>query len=85
MDLGQGNELCNIGGNPLVFEEIIIKRTDSAQLSFYRQFMIDIFFVRYRINTCIFQIIGQVFGVGGNIIPGQFFQIGVIIKDDVLI
>ena len=47
--------------------------------------MVDIFFVRYRIIIGAFQIICQVFGIGSNIISGQFFQIGIIIQNDILI
>ena len=47
--------------------------------------MIDICFVRYRIIVGIFQVVGQVFGVGGDIVPGQFFEIRIIQQPDRLI
>ena len=73
MDLGEGNQLRYVGGNPLVFKKIIIKGTDRTKLSFDCQFMIDIYFVRYRIILCAFQVVSQVLGVGDDIRSVQFF------------
>ena len=75
MDFRQGNELRDIGRNPLVLEKVIIKGTDGAKFPLDGQIMIDECFVRYRIIVCIFQVVGQVLGVGGDIVPGQFFKI----------
>ena len=85
MDLGEGNQLRYVGGNPLVFKKIIIKGTDRTKLSFDCQFMIDIYFVRYRIILCTFQVVGQVLGVGDDIRSVQFFKISVIQKPGGLI
>ena len=40
--------------------------------------MIYIYFVRYRSIIRILEIVGEVFGVGDNIRPVQFFKIAVI-------
>ena len=74
MDLGEGNELRYIGRDPLVFKQIIVKRTDAAQLPLDRQFVVDICFVRYRIIIGL-EIIGEIFRIGGEIVPGQLLQI----------
>ena len=69
----------------MVFKKIIIKGTDRTKLSFDCQFMIDIYFVRYRIILCAFQVVGQVLDVGDDIRSVQFFKISVIQKPGGLI
>ena len=75
MDLGEGDKLGHVGGDPLVFEQIIIKGANGTKFSFNRQFMIYIYFVRYRRIIFILQVVGQIFGVGDDIGSVEFFQV----------
>lgn len=85
MNLRQGNEFRDVGGNPLVFKKIIIKGTDRTQFAFDGQFMVDKYFVRYRRFVGSLQVIGQVLGVGDDIVPGQFFQVFVVHQTEILL